>query len=141
MDTVKNIAAALTRDTEDESSEDVLDKIAGIQKEHASKSPSAAEDAANDATLRADGEATNLESTAMEITMAAGAQGNTTAQETAKLPAATSPTGQGRPAGKGNKLKNPTLQNRQDKAKAQGASTESEDNLDQATHPRTPTQQ
>ena len=103
-----------------------------MQKEHASKSPSTAEDVADVATLRGDADATNLDATRMDLTPGAGAQGSTKAQRNAKLSASTSPAGPRRPAGKGTKLKTPTPQTRQDKSQAQGIQTASSPRLSEA---------
>ena len=63
----------------DESSEDVLDTIAGMQKEHAAGTPTA-DETIIDQTLRAQGDATTLEPTQMDLTLAAGAK-STSAQK------------------------------------------------------------
>ena len=54
-------------------SEDVLDTIAGMQKEHGAGTPTA-DETFIDRTLRAQGDATTLEPASMDLTLAAGAQ-------------------------------------------------------------------
>ena len=90
----------------EESSEDVLDTIAGMQKEHAAGTPTA-DETIIDRTLRAQGDATTLEPASMDLTLAVGAQGTSAQTDT-------SPAKPGRPAGKGMKLKTSKLQPRQD---------------------------
>ena len=73
-------AIVSSRDSEaDESSEDVLDTIARMEKEHAAGTPTA-DETIIDRTIRAPGDATTLEPAHMDITIAAGAQG-TSAQK------------------------------------------------------------
>ena len=76
MDAVNRLLPAqIPRDSEaDESSEDVLDTIAGMQKEHAAGTPTA-DETIIDRTLRAQGDATTLEPAQMDLTLAASAQG------------------------------------------------------------------
>ena len=81
---------------EDDSSKDVLEKM---QQDHAANTPITADEVAADTTLRAD--ATNLNTTTVDLTLAAGVHCSTKAQSTAKLPASTSPATPGRPAGTG----------------------------------------
>ena len=74
MDAVHRLLPTQPKDSEaDESSEDVLDTIAGMQKEHAAGTPTA-DDTIIDRTLRAQGDATTLEPASMDLTLAAGAQ-------------------------------------------------------------------
>ena len=103
----------------EESSEDVLDTIAGMQKEHAAGTPTA-DETIIDRTLRAPGDATTLEPAQMDLTLAAGAQG-TSAQKDKNPQTDTSPAQAGRPAGQGMKLKTSKLQPRQDQPHSQGA--------------------
>ena len=103
----------------EESSEDVLDTIAGMQKEHAAGTPTA-DETIIDRTLRAQGDATTLEPAQMDLTLAAGAQG-TSVQKDKEPQTDTSPAQPGRPAGQGMKLKTSKLQPRQDQPHSQGA--------------------
>ena len=100
MDAVHRLLPAhQPKDSEaDESSEDVLDTIAGMQKEHAAGTPTADETIIN-RTLRAPGDATTLEPATMDLTLAAGAQ-STSAQKDKEPQADTSPAQPGRPAEK-----------------------------------------
>ena len=121
MDAVNRLLPAqIPRDSEaDESSEDVLDTIAGIQKEHAAGTPTA-DETIIDRTLRAPGDATTLEPAHMDLTLAAGAK-STSAQKDKEPQADTSPAQTGRPAGKGTKNKTSKSQSRQDQPQTQGA--------------------
>ena len=121
MDAVHRLLPTQPKDSEaDESSEDVLDTIAGMQKEHAAGTPTA-DETIIDRTLRAQGDATTLEPASMDLTLATGAQRTSSVQKDKEPQTDTSPAQPGRPAGKGMKLKTSKLQPRQDQPNSQGA--------------------